>query len=249
MRAVVGLVLLTACAPPGPPEADDSDVASTDSASVDTERPSAVDSDPRVDSDVPIDSDPPDSDAPSDPFADHVVRFDPGPTAGFGQDRLPGVVLGPPDGRGPLQGGLDVLSLGNGGSIVLGFDLPGFTDGDGVDLIVFENAFPGWSETGSVAVSADGTTWYAFPCDPTAEGAPGCAGTHAVLASRTNGVDPTDPAVAGGDPYDLADVGVPDGFVGRFVRVTDTGANALGGIGYAGTTGGFDLDAIAVVRR
>ena len=54
-------------------------------------------------------------------YASELISFEPGPGAGFGQDQLPGIVLGPPDGRGPDAGGLDVLSLGQGGTIVLGF--------------------------------------------------------------------------------------------------------------------------------
>jgi hypothetical protein len=182
-----------------------------------------------------------------DPFADAVVDFTPGEGAGFGQDRLPDVVLGPPVGGGEERGGTDVLSLGRGGRIVLGLDEPGIVDGDGVDLLVFENAFAGWWETGEVAVSDDGVTWHAWPCDPSSEGALGCAGTHPVLSRPDDGVDPTDPEAAGGDPFDLADLDLPDGFVGRFVRVVDSGTNELDGLGYAGPTGGFDLDALAVV--
>ncbi|HEY1087459.1 MAG TPA: cell surface protein, partial [Archangium sp.] len=54
---------------------------------------------------------------PDDPWADRVVRFTPGPGAGFGQDKLPDVVLGPPSGLGDSQGSLDVLALGKGGVI------------------------------------------------------------------------------------------------------------------------------------
>jgi hypothetical protein len=53
-------------------------------------------------------------------------------------------------------------------------------------------------------------------------------------------VDPTDPAVAGGDAFDLAEVGLPRA---RFVRIRDGGTSD-----YAGVSGGFDLDAVAVVN-
>src|SRR5262245_34625287 len=55
------------------------------------------------------------------PYAREIVSFEPGKGAGFGEDRLPEVVLGPPSGRGERQGSLNVLSLGRKGSIVLGF--------------------------------------------------------------------------------------------------------------------------------
>ena len=184
---------------------------------------------------------------PSDPYADEVVSFTPGDGAGFGQDRFPAVVLGPPVGVGPDNGSLDVLSLGREGSITLRFTDVGVVDGPGVDLLVFENAFaqPGggiFSETGVVEVSEDGTTWHAFPCaarDADA-GYPGCAGVRTVQANPANGVSATDPAVAGGDGFDLSTVGLSRA---RYIRITDSGAN-----GYGGTSGGFDLDAVAVVN-
>lgn len=176
------------------------------------------------------------------PFANRVVSFTPGAFAGYGQDKLPDVVLGPPHGGGANAGSLDVLSLGYEGCIVLEFTDMEAIDGQGTDLLVFENPFGSYDETGIVSVSQDGITWATFPCAFTdkADHYPGCAGTHVVYSSPGNGIDPTDPTVAGGDPYDLHDVGLS---FARFVRVCDSGQNS-----YAGTTGGFDLDAMAVVH-
>jgi hypothetical protein len=180
--------------------------------------------------------------AASNPFADRVVSFQPGANAGFGQDLYPGVVLGPPRGEGSGAGSLDVLSLGRQGVIVLEFTDLAVVDGPGVDLIVFENAFTRFPETGVVAVSDDGVTWSEFPCDATNRpgGFPGCAGVKPVYSHPDNGISPTDPAVAGGDGFDLATIGVSRA---RFVRIRDSGANS-----YSGTSGGFDLDALAVVN-
>lgn len=178
----------------------------------------------------------------ADPFADRVVSYKPGEGAGFGQDLLPGVVLGPPDGGGPRQSGLNVLSLGREGEIVLQFLDIGLVDGPGADLLVFENPFIGWAETGVVAVSEDGQTFHEWPCaskDP-AKKFPGCAGVNPVLSSLSNGVSATDPALAGGDAFDLAELGIARA---RFVRIRDSGANT-----YSGSSGGFDLDAVAVVN-
>ena len=182
------------------------------------------------------------ADAPVRHFAAQVVEFHAGPHATFGQAKLPNVVLGPPDGAGPDGGSLDVVSLGTEGTIVLGLDSAGVVDGPGPDLIVFENAFPGWQETGYVAVSEDGVTWHEWPCDPTdkAGGYPHCAGVRAVLANAENGVDPTDPLRAGGDAFDLADLGVKRAF---FVRIRDSGHNPTDPPG-----AGFDLDALAVIH-
>ncbi len=182
-----------------------------------------------------------------DPFADRVVSFSPGAGAGFGQDRLPDVAIGPPVGGGTVAGGTDVVSLGAGGEIVVALDGAGIPDGPGPDLIVFENAFLAggdpsrpFAEPGAVAVSEDGVTFHEFPCDAVAFPYAGCAGIRPVLSSPGNGIDPTDPAAAGGDPFDLADVGLRHA---RFVRMRDVGASIA-----APPTAGFDLDAVAAVH-
>ena len=179
-------------------------------------------------------------------FADRVVSYSPGANAGFGQADLPDVVLGPPHGGGATSGSLDVLSLGRQGEIILEFTDLGVVDGPGVDLLVFENAFDSpigrFTERGLVAVSADGLTWHEFPCAfaDKAGGYPGCAGVTPVLSSPDNGVSATDPAVAGGDGFDLAVLGLPRA---RFVRIRDSGNNPNGA-----PSAGFDLDAVAVVN-
>jgi hypothetical protein len=180
---------------------------------------------------------------PADPYADRVVSFSPGPGAGYGQDRFPDVVLGPPRGGGAGQGSLDVLSLGREGSIVLALDDGLLVDGPGVDLLVFENAFFGFPETAFVAVSDDGVLWHEWPCEPenADAGYPHCAGVHPVLANPSEGISATDPAVAGGDGFDLAELGVSRA---RLVRIRDSGKNRS----YAPPSAGFDLDGIAVVH-
>lgn len=186
---------------------------------------------------------------PPDPYAAALVSFEEGQGAGFGKDALPGVVLGPPAGGSTAQGSTDVLSLGQGGVVVL--ELGGeAVDGPGPDLIVFENPFVVattgaiFAEPGEVAVSEDGASFVAFPCAPADTAPNGCAGYGVVLAGRDNGVDATDPAAAGGDAFDLADVGLARA---RFVRITDRGAEA--GTSAAPPTAGFDLDAVAIVAR
>jgi hypothetical protein len=180
----------------------------------------------------------------TDPFADSVVSFTPGPDAGFGADLLPGIILGSPHGGGTGAGSLHVLSLGEGGEIILEMTDLSIIDGPGTDLLVFENPFGGWIETGMVAASEDGETWFEWPCDPldAAGGFPGCAGVAAVYASPELDIDPTDPATAGGDRFDLALLGLA---TARFIRIRDSGANAHG---YGGIAGGFDLDAISAVN-
>ncbi|MCY1039989.1 cell surface protein [Corallococcus sp. bb12-1] len=241
LLALSALLALCACAGDEPlplPQYDIVDGGSRTDAGTD-----AGDSDAGMQVDAGVDA----GVRPVDPFADRVTDYKPGDFAGFGQDRFPDVVFGPPVGAGQSAGSLDVLSLGQGGSITLEFTDLLAVDGPGVDLLVFENAFQKYggdifAETARVSVSDDGTAWHDFPCDPSDKdgGYPGCAGTHPVLSAPDNGISPLDPAVAGGDGFDLADVGLTRA---RFVRLTDTGLNS-----YGGTSGGFDLDALAVVN-
>jgi hypothetical protein len=181
------------------------------------------------------------------PYATEVVSFTPGANAGFGQPELPDVVLGPPVPGDPGSSSLDVLSLGVGGEIVLGFGNGVLADGPGPDLVIWENAF--WingdptnpfAELGEVAVSADGELWDVFPCDPgLTEGFdPGCAGWRPRQAFDPC-VVPLDPAISGGDPFDLADLGVTDI---RFVRIRDLAQSG------SPSSAGFDLDAVGAVH-
>jgi len=183
-------------------------------------------------------------------FADELVSFSPGERAGFGSDELPAIVFGPPQGSGDQQGSFDTLALGDGGSVVLAFRAAAICDGPGPDFTVFENAFYGggtllFAEVGIVAVSDDGVQFVEFPYDPITFA--GLAGTHPVYSNASNGIDPFDPAVSGGDPFDLADLGLARA---TYVRITDPGA-AIADPGNRvppGNSAGFDLDAIAALH-
>lgn len=194
----------------------------------------------------PVDGDP--AAAPL-PYASSVVSFEPGDEAGFGEHDLPDVVLGPPEGGGTQAGSLDVLSLGKGGSIVLGFEPYAIVDGDGADLVIFENAFwPGgdptavFAEPGEVSVSEDGEEWHAFPCDEQGDGDghfAGCAGVTPTEKYDAKSLVPLDPAASGGDAFDLAELGLERV---RFVKIRDR-SNAG-----AAPSAGFDLDAVGIAR-
>jgi hypothetical protein len=159
---------------------------------------------------------------------------------------MPQIVLGPPRGAGETSGSLHVVSLGVGGSIVLELGTP-VVDGPGVDLLVFENAFRSgrirFVEPGIVSVGPEPESLSEFPCEAgQAPEYPGCAGTEPVHANAEQAeIDPTEPDRAGGDGFDLADLGVPRA---RFVRIEDAGAER----GMGGDTAGFDLDAVAVIH-
>ena len=179
-------------------------------------------------------------------FATTVESFIAGSGPSFGQAHLPAVVLGPPKGAGSINGSLDVVTLGNGGSITLGFAPSAIVDRPGPDFIVFENAFyvngdpdAPYAELASVEVSDDGADFVAYPCTASVAPYGSCAGWHPVYANPDdNTIDPTDPVVAGGDAFDLADLGMPEA---RYVRITDR-------VDLTGSNGTFDLDAVSIVN-
>jgi hypothetical protein len=177
------------------------------------------------------------------PFAARVVSFRPGAGASFGQERMPDVVLGPPQGAGDKEGSLDVVSLGAGGEITLELGVDA-VDEPGPDLIVFENAFFAngnpqavWKDLGEVSVSADGDTWVTFACDTENFRESACAGFRPVYAKGEAAA--LEAETAGGDAFDLADVGLARA---RYVKIRDLAA------GGQPPNAGFDLDAIAVLH-
>ena len=171
------------------------------------------------------------------PFVTSVVSYEPGLGAGFGQDDFPDIVYGPPKGLGENAGGLDVLSLGQNGSIVLAFEGP-VLDGSGADVIIFENAFTSWSEPAIVSASLDGATWFEWPCELEDETRlyEGCAGVTPVLSHPDNCIDARVVGQAGGDAFDLAVLGLSEAL---YIRIQDAGVSG---------PGGFDLDAAARVH-
>lgn len=220
---------------------------------------------------------------PADPFADAVVDFSPGVGAGFGQGHFPANVLGAPEGGPtdflPQEQPQHLLSLGHGGQITVEFIETWIADGPGVDFLVFENPLINpvngdpFIECATVEVSLDGVDWRQMPFDfippeppeppnPAvylAENYLGFAGVTPVRSSSTNGVDPADPAVAGGDGFDLAAVGLTHA---RLVRITDGGLGSrtdgdgdvladdgdFGAVN-SGINRGFDLDAVVAVHE
>lgn len=120
-----------------------------------------------------------------------------------------------------------------------------------------------------VSVSQDGVTWFGFSCqlvtNPTAGVFyPGCAGVYPVLSDAGDPstphaaietlapigaligqplIPPPDPGGAGGDSFDLADVGLS---WARYVRVQD--ANFLTGDPYGPNNAGADVDAMAAIH-
>lgn len=175
--------------------------------------------------------------------------FEPGPGGGFGADAMPRVVLGPPGAASTTSSSLDVVSLGQGGRIVLGFGERVIVDGPGVDFVVFENAFwPGgqsaqvFAELAEVSVSEDGERFYAFECTPQSPSEPGrwpgCAGWTPTCTSAA--ADPADPSQLCGDGFDLAELPITRA---RFVAIRDLSVGAA-----VAPSAGFDLDAVGLVH-
>jgi hypothetical protein len=126
-----------------------------------------------------------------------------------------------------------------------------------------------FADPGVVAVSQDGVVWHEFPCQLVVQPAlgrwyPGCAGVYPVLANADSptaphasiptstplaaliGVPsepPPNPGGAGGDSFDLAEVGLA---WARYVRIRDP--DHWTGDPFGATNAGFDLDAIAAVH-
>lgn len=198
-------------------------------------------------------------------WANEVISFDPGPQ-NITVVGSPLVSFGDPlYACNEAEGnGTSVVSLGDGGSIVLGFNYP-IKDGPGPDFAVFENGFDDlFLEFAHVEVSTDGITFVRIPSDcliatGTQTGPFGNSNTELVhnLAGKFR--------QGYGTPFDLADVADSSGIVLdsiNFVRVVDVIGSVDQFVGSSDAdgdiindpfptdfeTGGFDLDAIAVIH-
>jgi len=187
--------------------------------------------------------------------AAEVLEFHAGAGAGFGQDALPDVVLDLPEGAPDLPSE-DVVSLGNGGEIVLGLGALELVDGPGPDLQVFENVFLSgsaenpYAEVAALSLSADGQEWRTFPVDYRPAGD--------TVVARFVGFAGLRP---GGDLFDLADLGLP---TARYLRLRDAGSagppdtrlldaegeflDDPGNLCCGGPSQGFDLDGVALLH-
>jgi len=180
-------------------------------------------------------------------FASSVVSFVPGPGANPSFVD-PSRALGGPQGGGLSNGSLDIVALGVGGELTLGFSVT-IVDGPGADLVVCENGFsfaaPSdiFAELAFVEVSTDGVNFARFPTryggplgplpafgtSPMGTFGGMCGGLPVVANVVTNAVDPFDPVTAGGEALDLADLagdplvvaGLVDLQAIHFVRLVD----------------------------
>lgn len=161
--------------------------------------------------------------------------------------------LGAPDGL--------TLSLGDGGIAVLETEWA-FENGEGWDLVIFENSFNhSFLELAKVEVSQDGSTWYAFPSVSLTDTLSPVGSFGAIDPTRIHNL-------AGkykggyGTPFDLSDLeGLPGGEMSFFfIRITDVVGTLDPDLAYRDSdgrmindpyptpfeSGGFDLDAAGV---
>lgn len=205
-------------------------------------------------------------------FATQVVSFNQGTGGGVFTTNN---ILGAPTGGGLGSGSLNVLTLGDAGSVTLGFDVV-IRNGPGADFAAFENGFltgpvlggSVFSECAFAEVSSNGTDFARFPtsykpqtANATPMGSLGglCGGTPVLTHATSNSISPFDPAASGGDAFDLEELAQHPLVVGgqvdlqaiRFVRLVDVVAGVdldSHGNPIAGGASA-DVDAVAVLHH
>ncbi|MCB1097214.1 MAG: DUF4465 domain-containing protein [Verrucomicrobiae bacterium] len=183
--------------------------------------------------------------------ADHSLGY-----ATFGE---PENALGEADVSAKDQVSAPVVSLGDGGQITLSFDPP-IVNGDGPDFAVFENGFSDeFLELGFVEVSSDGSSFKRFPASALRPIGQQIGPFDTVSSSGLHNLAGMYPAGTG-TPFDLADLGMQEASHVRIVDVVGSIDPAYGSPDSEGrlvndpfptafSTGGFDLDAIAVLHQ
>jgi len=181
---------------------------------------------------------------------DTVYSFKPGTGQNGGQDPqdYPKNIFGFPDStaREDFQASdpSQILSIGMGGEIIVGFKNLEIVDGPGPDFTVFENAFLNpvtkriFAEPAKIAVSDDGIHFVEFPFDSLT--LKGCAGVTPTYGN----MNPLNPKESGGDKFDLSDIGLSKI---SYIKITDICQMILDNPKhpyYDPIITGFDLDAV-----
>ncbi len=186
------------------------------------------------------------------PFPSQIYSVSYGDNSGFGQKQLPDNIFSAPKGNGHAAGSVDVLSLGNNGTITLSFDDIYIVDGIGNDFTVFENAFGSqigetvsYTEPAQVSIYDNyNSQWKSYMCslqdETTLEQ---CAGILPVFSnSEMNKIPYQNRDFSGGDSFDLHDLKV---FYSDMIQMNDLGMNRLP---HGSNNAGFDLDALAAIN-
>ncbi len=147
-------------------------------------------------------------------FIDTVYSFTPGIGQNVGQspEYFPMNIFGAPASSAtvsvPASAPEDILSLGIGGEIIVGIRSGKIYDGEGVDFIIFENAFKRdfdgviFAEPAIVSVSQDGVNFIKFPYNEWTLS--GLAGKTPTIGSE----DPFNYPACGGDGFDISELGL-----------------------------------------
>ena len=197
-------------------------------------------------------------------WADRVVDFTRGPLD-YADPSLGDASFGLPEDVLGATG--SACSLGDGGSITLGFPVA-IEDGPGVDFVVFENSFEFggvvFAELAFVEVSTDGVTFLRMPSISRIPGPLGAfdgiqSGDTYNLAGNFVGGTGFDLDDITGDP--MVTSGAVDLRMIRFVRVVDVIGDCANGSSFdalgnavcdpyptAFASGGFDLTGVAVMN-
>jgi len=188
-------------------------------------------------------------------FIDTVYSFVPGSGQNAGQstEYFPNNIFGAPSGNAswtiPESRPEELCSIGIGGEIIVGIINGVIRNGEGVDFVIFENAFQRlidnkiFAEPAIVSVSQDGVNFITFPYNEwTLEGMAG--------KTPTNGqISPFDYPNCGGDGFDLSNLGldyithikIKD--VSLIVSINETHPYYQPQF----LVSGFDLDAVSII--
>ena len=181
---------------------------------------------------------------------DTVISF----KAGYGQNAgqesqyFPSNIFGLPNrfssDKVPETSPHDILSLGMGGEIIVSFKNYTIIDGEGIDFVIFENAFINpvnrrlFAEPAIVSVSYDGINFIEFPYNY--ETLIGCAGINPTFGDK----NPFDFPSSGGDGFDLSVIGINEIKYIKIRDITETIYNNRNHLYYDAVLSGFDLDAV-----
>lgn len=174
---------------------------------------------------------------------------------GIEPENYPNNIFGLPSDRASLKvpenSPTQILSIGIGGEIIVGFKGRKVVDVTGADFTIFENAFETFdgnkvfAEPAEVSISKDGINFVTFPInESTLEN---CAGI-----TPTNGKNnPFDPLESGGDSFDISTLGFAYVTQIKIKDVSGIVANLPKESKYStplSLISGFDLDAVTAMK-
>lgn len=188
---------------------------------------------------------------------DTVYSFTPGEGTlkGIEPENYPNNIFGLPSENAsikvPENNPAQILSIGIGGEIIVGFKGKRIIDVDGADFTIFENAFETFdgnkvfAEPAEISVSNDGINFVSFIIDENTLA--NCAGK-----TPTNGKNnPYDPLESGGDSFDISNLGFSYITHIKIKDVSGIVANLPKESKYSNPVSlisGFDLDAVVAMK-